>query len=49
MAGTFFLEVPEECRQHALAIDSDKGKAGEKGRIFTALRDETAIYFDRGD
>ncbi|WP_302554522.1 hypothetical protein [uncultured Bilophila sp.] len=36
-ADAFFVEAQRNGQQHALAMDSAKGKAGEKGRIFTVL------------
>ncbi len=33
----FSLKPQRNGQQHALAMDSVKGKAGEKGRIFTVL------------
>ena len=33
----FPLKPQRNGQQHALAVDSAKGKAGEKGRIFTVL------------
>jgi len=37
MADVFSLKFKRNNRQNTLAVDSAKGKAGEKARIFTAL------------
>ena len=43
----FSLKFQRNNQQSALAIGFAKGKTGEKGCIFTALRDETTAYYDR--
>ena len=43
----FPLKSQRVNQQHALTMDSAKGKTGEKGCIFTMCGDETTIYDDR--
>ena len=38
MADAFFLEAQRNNQPYTLAMDSAKGKAGEKGCIFIVLR-----------
>ena len=43
----FSLKFQRDNQKNALAIGFAKGKTGEKGCIFTTLRDETTAYYDR--